>query len=154
MHIGLWDGDKPIAAARIINQLPSAEWEHDRFFDWPTSWPERSNTAEISRFLIHPRHRSWETLKLLCEGIAQGMFITEKDYFIACCTSDMEKFYSDYFGANMTGMYFKHSDLGPKQHQMFVCEYKQGIVGVGIGFRNWACLWAGTAADALSLIHI
>jgi len=141
IHIGLWLEDEAIASARIINLPENSEWEHDRFIDWQRGWPQRSNTAEISRFIIHPEHRSWEVIKKLCEGIAEGMFLTSKDYFIACCTREMEFFYTKYFGAKMSGINFHHIDLGPKQHQLFICEYKQGLVGNGINYFDWLCLW-------------
>ena len=53
LHIGLWDGDKPIAAARIINQLPSAD-------AWWTGFPlrrlEESPETGPSLRLVPDRH--------------------------------------------------------------------------------------------------
>ena len=141
IHIVIWKGGHPIASARIIDLPPDGRWEHDRFVSWPASWPCRSNCAEISRFCIHPKHRSWKTIKSLCEGIAKAMYSTEKDNSIACCTKDMESFYVNFFGAKMSEIKFTHSDLGPETHRMFVCNYKHGLLGVGIKIKDWLGLW-------------
>ena len=68
--VGVWKNDKPIATARVLALDASEEWEHDRFIKWDDSLPNREETAEISRFCIDYRERSYETIKALCFGIA------------------------------------------------------------------------------------
>lgn len=145
MHIFVVNAGKPVAAARVLALPAEDEWEHDRFLEWPRNWPTRARVAEISRFLIHPMHRTWKVTRRLCFGVALAMYQTRRDYFIACCTTELEDFYKTFFGADMTGITIQHEDLGPKSHRMFVCDYKRGLLGYGMPLIPWLSLWPRVA---------
>lgn len=148
--VGVWKDGRPIATARVLALDPHDEWEHDRFINWDDSMPDREETAEISRFCVDYRERSWITIKALCSGIAQAIINTRRRYFVACCTDELVPFYKTFFGAEFTGESIIHSDLGPKEHHMFVCDYQLGMVGVNIDFFGWLSLWPKLASTGLS----
>lgn len=139
--IGVWKNGLPIASARIIISDPNKEWEHDRFIKWDQSLPDRLQTVEISRFCIVYHERSWATIKALCFGIALVLTNTKRRYFLACCTDELAPFYRIFFGAKFTGHSIIHSDLGPKMHHIFFCDYQLGMVGKNIGVGAWLSLW-------------
>ncbi len=147
--VGVWKDNRPIATARVLALDPSDEWEHDRFIDWVYPLPDRRQTAEISRFCVDYRERSWITIKALCSGITQAIMDTRRRYFVACCTDELVPFYKTFFGAEFTGGSIVHSDLGTKEHHMFVCDYQLGMVGVNIDFFGWLSLWPKLASAGL-----
>lgn len=130
--VGVWKNDKPIASARVISLNPDDEWEHDRFIKWDKTLPDRTETAEVSRFCIIYHERSWNTIKALCFGISLAIVKTKRRYLLACCTDELVPFYKIFFGAKFTGHSIFHSDLGPKIHHMFFCDYQLGLVAIAI----------------------
>ena len=148
--VGVWKDNKPIATARVLALDPAEEWEHDRFIKWDNLLPNREETAEISRFCIDYRERNWTTIKALCSGIAQTVISTRRRYFLACCTDELVSFYKTFFGANFLGRSIIHSDLGTKEHFMFICDYQFGMVGENVKLAPWLSLWAKSAQTGLS----
>lgn len=149
IQIGVWDGNLPVAAARVICVPATEEYEHDRFLEWPEEFPPRSECAEISRFCINRSHRDWGTIQALCRGIAESVIATERRYFVACCTAELKYFYATFFGAKFTGHVIEHADLGPKAHHMFWCDYQNGMVGRGLALVPWLSLWPAVALREL-----
>lgn len=149
LHIGVWKNNSPIATVRILERSPACEWEHDRFLSWPSSFPPRENTVEMSRLCIVPTERSLKTFQAICAGIAVTMLSIKKRYVVACCTNDLVGLYKDYFGAVFTGHTITHSDLGPKKHQMFICDMYGIAEGQGINLGNWSTIWARPTLKAL-----
>lgn len=147
--VGVWKNSKPIATARVMALDPVEEWEHDRFISWDDLLPSREETAEISRFCIDCKERSWTTIKALCSGIARAVAMTRRRYFLACCTEELVSFYKTFFGANFLGRSIIHSDLGTKEHFLFVCDYQPGMVGVNLKLVPWISLWAKPAQEGL-----
>lgn len=56
-HLTAFLRTKPIGSMRILFNDQAEEWEHDRFFEWPTSFPDRSKVAEITRVCIRKEFR-------------------------------------------------------------------------------------------------
>lgn len=147
--VGVYSGKEPVACARVVCQHKDAEWEHDRFVDWPASLPPRDQCAEVSRFCIVRKHRNWRTMRLLCHGVAEAMLLTRQRYLVACCTDELVHFYRTFFSARFVGCIFQHADLGPKPHHLFFSPYQEGMLGKGMAFSRWVSLWPHPALRGL-----
>ncbi|MBK6999607.1 MAG: GNAT family N-acetyltransferase [Rhodoferax sp.] len=153
--VGVWQGEEPIASARVIWRKPDDEWEHDRFVEWSDIFPPRENCVEISRFCVTEKARSWAAIRALCTGILEALCRTGKAEFVACCTDEFVPLYRQFFGAQMLGQPFIHSDLGPKPHYMFRCDYRSCSVCRGITFIPWLVLWpSGTRSFMRQYPHM
>ena len=59
-------------------------------------------------------------------------------------------FYKNFFGVNFLGRSIIHSDLGTKEHHLFICDYHLVMVGSNVKFGIWLSLWAKAAQRCLS----
>lgn len=147
--VGVWKDESPIATVRILHRASTLEWEHDRFLQWPSTFPPREESVEMSRLCIIPKERSLLTIRELCSGIAAAMLVTRKQYVIACCTDDYVHLYKKFFGCVFTENTIIHVDLGLKVHRMFFCDMTDVARGRRISLWIWMSIWARPTFRAL-----
>jgi hypothetical protein len=148
--IGVWEGNRAIATARVICRPPEQEWEHDRFVQWDDSFPPRQDCCEISRFCITANNRNWKYIRLLSQGISEAMLRSGRRHFIACCTDELLTFYKVFYSGQFMGKTFHHDDLGPKPHHLFRCDYQKGLQGCGMKKLPWLLMgWPSALVHGL-----
>jgi predicted GNAT family N-acyltransferase len=118
-----------VATARVIQPRTLEDRvDHDQFFKWPAQLPDRRLCSEISRLSVEPGEQGAAHMVTM---LSCGMLDTLRQgrhYFVGCAAGSLLKVY-ERVGSKRIGLRFKHALLGDIEHDVFVFDIREMIVG-------------------------
>lgn len=130
---------KIVASARIHFAELEATMEHEHYVDWPSDFPRRDTTIEITRVCTHPDFRSNDLLAGLLKFIGTSCFQPQRPWVLISSTDALLPFYEK-IGLTRTELTYDHPVYKGQQNVLLSNAFDV-LRGTNANPLYWSAIW-------------
>ena len=129
-----------VGSVRVMFHEPEDSLELEQFVQLPSRFPRKDESVEVTRFCVHPKFQGSDLLFGLMKQLFLVMTQTHRKWIISFASKDMIKKFYLKFGAELTDVQFKHTQLNNIDQHVFLFDIEKVIKGISVGPIIWNLL--------------
>lgn len=137
-----------VASARLAFPEYGDRTEHEEYFEWPTDFPRRDQTVEVTRACTHPDFRKGGVFFSLLRFIVVTAMQSGRPWVVTSSTEDLVRMY-DWIGLKPCNRTYDHPSLNGMRHHVLIGNIPAALLGRSIGPGAWYAVWK----DALPFLN-
>ena len=138
-----------VATARLTFHELGDVTEHEEFIPWPSEFPRRDESVEVTRACTHPEFRRTGLFFSLLRQVVVTATQAGRKWVVTSSTEDLVPLY-EFVGLKNVGLTYHHPELNNLKHVVLVGSMHDALSGRTVGPTAWNQVWR----DALAYTNL